>query len=168
MQAVVVPVQRSRFLSCLEWDRVDLFRRGLWVARTKNGDPNWMPLTERAHGLLLDRYRERDESNPLVFPGPNGPWARNYLSQVSKKICASAGVEKFRFHDYRHDFGTRVTEHGGDLGATQVLLGHKDIKSTLRYAHRLDERQRRALEKMESGERAQKASAEKKSEASNE
>ena len=52
---------------------------------------------------------------------------------------AKAGVKDFRFHDYRHDFGTKLLRETGNLKLVQKALNHRDIKSTLRYAHVLDE-----------------------------
>ncbi len=140
---------RMSNLRGLQWDRVDLFRKAFWVARSKNDQPLWVPLTNQVHDIFLDLYKDRGATGGLVFPGPNGEWSRYYLSDISRRICRSAGIADFRFHDYRHDFGTRVTMAGGDIGATQALMGHKDVKSTLRYSHMQEERSRRALEKME-------------------
>jgi len=47
-------------------------------------------------------------------------------------------VTDFRFHDFRHDFGTKVLRETGNLKLAQKALNHADIKSTLRYAHVLD------------------------------
>ena len=59
-----------------------------------------------------------------------------------------AGVKDFRFHDYRHDFGTKLLRETGNLKLTQKALNHRDIKSTLRYAHVLDEDIAAAVERV--------------------
>jgi integrase len=59
---------------------------------------------------------------------------------------AKAGVTDFRFHDYRHDFGTKLLRETGNLKLVQKALNHADIKSTLRYAHVLDEDVASAIE----------------------
>ena len=48
-------------------------------------------------------------------------------------------------HGARHHVGTTTLAETGDLKMTQRLLGHADIKSTLRYAHALDGGLRAAL-----------------------
>jgi integrase len=46
-----------------------------------------------------------------------------------------AGIEDCRFHDLRHTFASHFIMRGGDLKSLQELLGHADIKTTMRYAH---------------------------------
>ncbi len=46
-----------------------------------------------------------------------------------------AGISNFRFHDLRHTYSSHMIMAGVDLIALKELLGHKDIKMTLRYAH---------------------------------
>ncbi|MDH2402116.1 site-specific integrase [Bradyrhizobium sp. SSUT18] len=74
--------------------------------------------------------RLRGQRYPLTYTGAKTAWQR---------IRASAGLADFRFHDFRHDFGTKLLRDSGNLKLVQKALNHRDIKSTLRYAHVLDE-----------------------------
>jgi integrase len=71
----------------------------------------------------------RGERYPLTIAGAKSAWQR---------MRAKAGVKDFRFHDYRHLFGTKLLRETGNLKLVQKALNHRDIKSTLRYAHVLD------------------------------
>jgi integrase len=81
----------------------------------------------------------RGQRHPLTLSGTKAAWRR---------LRAKAGVTGFRFHDYRHDFGTKVLRETGNLKLAQKALNHRDIKSTLRYAHVLDEDVAAAIERV--------------------
>jgi integrase len=58
-------------------------------------------------------------------------------------LCFGSG---FRFHDLRHTRGTRILRVTRNLAAAKKALAHRNIKTTLRYAHVLDDDVREALE----------------------
>jgi len=52
-------------------------------------------------------------------------------------------VAKYRWHDHRHTFCSRLAMKGANLKVIQTLAGHKTIAMTARYAH-LDDASLRA------------------------
>lgn len=52
-----------------------------------------------------------------------------------KKSLEHAGIEDFRFHDLRHCFASWNRQAGVDIYTLAELMGHKDTKMTMRYAH---------------------------------
>jgi integrase len=64
------------------------------------------------------------------------------ISRSAKPFCqGEAGAVGFR-----HDFGTRLLRDSGNLKLVQNAMNHRDIKSTMRYAHVLDEDVAAAIE----------------------
>ena len=81
--------------------------------------------------------RVKGERHPITQSGLKTQWRR---------LRKRAGVTGFRFHDYRHDFGTKLLRQTGNLKLVSRALNHADLKSTARYAHVVDEDIRAALE----------------------
>jgi integrase len=63
---------------------------------------------------------------PVTYEGVKTRWRRDR---------AASGVKDFRFHDFRHDVGTKLLRATGNLKLVQKALNHADIKTTTRYAH---------------------------------
>jgi site-specific recombinase XerD len=57
-------------------------------------------------------------------------------------------VSGFRFHDFRHDFASKLLRETGNLKLVQRALNHADLKTTSRYAHVLDEGIAAAMERV--------------------
>jgi site-specific recombinase XerD len=71
---------------------------------------------------------------------------------VVGKPFVEAGIKNFRFHDLRHDFCSKLVQKGADLYSVAGLAGHKDIKTTQRYAHLSPEKLRSTIQKLNSGD----------------
>ena len=52
-----------------------------------------------------------------------------------KKVQKLAGIEDVRLHDLRHTFASQAAMQGIPLPVVARLLGHAQVKMTLRYAH---------------------------------
>jgi integrase len=83
------------------------------------------------------RGRVCGQRYPLTLTGTKSAWQR---------MRAKAGVKDFRFHDFRHDFATKLLRDTGNLKLVQKAMNHADIDSTMRYAHVLDEDVATAIE----------------------
>ena len=73
-------------------------------------------------------------ADAYVFPGDDGEPLQDIKSGWLRVIKA-AHITGFRFHDCRHHFASRLVQGGIDLNTTRELLGHSDLRMTLRYAH---------------------------------
>lgn len=108
-------------------------------------------LYDRQHGLhpiFVFPYRcVRSRGQRRV--GEWYPLSKNGWRKEWAKALKAAGVSDFRFHDWRHTAGSRITRAAG-IAVTQRLLGHTSIATTTRYAHVNQDDVRRAMEVVES------------------
>jgi integrase/recombinase XerD len=92
-------------------------------------------LTEARPGLLAGKQTED------LFVTHRGPKAGSAMSRVMfwmivKKQALRAGINApLSPHTLRHAFATHLLNHGADLRAVQMLLGHADISTTPIYTH---------------------------------
>jgi len=119
----------------LLWTDISLDREILTIRGTgaKSNKTRHVPLNIESLRVLTAWNRQRTES-AYVFPGKEGKRLGNIKTSWGSVIKIS-GINDFTFHDLRHHFASRLVMSGVDLNTVRELLGHADIKMTLRYAH---------------------------------
>ncbi|MFZ9296890.1 MAG: site-specific tyrosine recombinase XerD [Hylemonella sp.] len=104
-------------------------------------------------GMWLQRYLS--EARPVLLGGRSadvvfvtqrgsrsgGAMTRMMFWLIVKKYARLAGISApLSPHTLRHAFATHLLNHGADLRAVQMLLGHADISTTTIYTHVARER----------------------------
>jgi integrase len=121
----------------LRWDQVDLETAILTIPLPKGGKTRHVPLSDRALEILraLDSFM----SSPWVFPNPKQPLrgrnAQSFVNHVFTPALLNTRIEGTCWHTLRHTAASRRVMAGVDLVSVKEILGHRDIQTTLRYAH---------------------------------
>jgi integrase len=113
-------------------------RETLWPLRGHHPEFVFTYVCQR-RGAGPHAGRIKGQRYPLTYQGVQTYWER---------VRKLAGVTGFRFHDYRHDFASKLLRATGNLKLVQKALGHRDIKTTTRYAHVLVDDVAEAMERV--------------------
>jgi site-specific recombinase XerD len=98
--------------------------------------------------LLLRKISGDDE---FVLPDRNA--AKNVMRDFRhwfEDAIEKAGINDFHLHDVRHTFASQLIMEGVDIRTVQELMGHWDIKTTMKYSHLAEAHRKAAVEKMNS------------------
>ena len=79
----------------------------------------------------------RTRSSNYVFVGQRGSNVnRSTFFRKIQQYAVRAGIKKhISPHTLRHAFATHLLNHGADLRAVQLMLGHSDLSTTQIYTH---------------------------------
>src|SRR5229473_3935677 len=122
-----------------------------WHSTPKNWDEREVPIPDKLMASLSE-YRQAivSSGSRLLFPTPSGQPDRHFLRTL-KHIAWTAGLncgsckvdrghcrqgpycEHWFLHKFRATYATMQLQGNVDLRTLQVLLGHKDLASTMRY-----------------------------------
>ncbi|MGH8659340.1 MAG: phage integrase [Gammaproteobacteria bacterium] len=135
---------RQAELLGLVWASIDFGRRVLTVrgASAKSGKARHIPLNDEALDTLA-AWRKQN-AHCAVFPV-------TYIKRAWTTLRRAAALHNFRWHDLRHHFASRLVMAGVDLNTVRELLGHSDLKMTLRYAHLSPDHKAAAVARLNAG-----------------
>lgn len=122
----------------LKKEQVNLVAHNISISsyETKNGENLTIPIPKLALEVLKESINKTPKSNPFVFVGKdNEPHYKVKVERAFKKALGAAGISDFRFHDLRHCFGSWNRQADVDIVTLADLMGHRDIRMTMRYAH---------------------------------
>jgi integrase len=132
---------REREALSLRWDAVDLARGTVTLEDTKSGR-SIRPVP--APALALIAAQSRLSGSDFVFPGRIDGKPLREIQRLWYAVRHSAELDGVRLHDLRHSVASVAATQGYSLFLISKLLGHKDLRSTARYAH-LAEDARKAM-----------------------
>jgi integrase len=134
----------------LKWGDIDFFTRTMTI-RPDNDKPEktlQLPMNAIVNETLA-AWKEQScpaSDDALVFPSPVSGGELNNVKKSWATVLKETGIENFRWHDMRHDFVSQLVMKGVDLNTVRELMGHADMKMTMRYAHLAPSSKLRAVE----------------------
>ena len=126
------------------------FTEGALRVTGKGAKERLVPFGEEAHQWMQRYLAEAraailggQSSDALFVTSRGAPMTRQMFWKIVKARALAAGIAvPISPHTLRHAFATHLLNHGADLRAVQMLLGHADISTTTIYTHVARERLR--------------------------
>lgn len=115
--------------------------QGFLVAWGKGSKERIVPVGDRAQDCLEHYYREGRPQlargrHLTVFVSRRGVgMTRQGFWKILRGYGTAIGIKALSPHVLRHSFASHLLEHGADLRAVQMMLGHEDISTTQIYTH---------------------------------
>ncbi len=115
---------------------IDSKRMMLHLRGAKGKKDRMVPLSKKMLSTLRDYYKEY-KPKEFVFEGANGgAYTSRSIQLILQEAKKKAGItKKGSTHMLRHSYATHLLESGTDIRYIQELLGHNNIKTTVRYTH---------------------------------
>jgi integrase len=144
---------RRKAIFSLLWQDVDLEGRRLRLRAdsAKNTKEQYVSMNKTLHSTLSLWKQQCEDTAPdsLVFSSPVSKKKFNNCGSAWDNLLKEADIQKFRWHDMRHEFASQLVMKGVDLNTVRELLGHADLKMTLRYAHLAPQVTQQAVETLD-------------------
>ena len=124
-----------------------LEERYIFIPETKTHLSRKVPINDTLLQVLSEALEDKNNKAEYVFPNCDGKAHRD-IKNGFWKIIEETGLYRietqekgkpkkvrFRFHDLRHTFGSRLGMKGVDLKTIMDIMGHKTYKVAMRYQH---------------------------------
>jgi integrase len=139
----------------LKWQDVDLVHGVMHIRNPKNNETRQAYITPK----LLDMFKrlefEKVKATGFVFADRNGKKIHQLsftFNRAVDRLGLNEGVtdrqNKIVPHSLRHTFASWLAMQGETLLTIKELMGHKDIETTMRYAHLIPDQKRAAVMKL--------------------
>ncbi len=116
---------------------IDSARMLVRVRDGKGAKDRYVMLSPCLLATLRAYWRQRPPRGPYLFPSPRPgqPLSRKAVWHLLRRAARRARLRKrVTPHTLRHSFATHLLEAGTDIRVIQVLLGHRSLRTTARYA----------------------------------
>jgi len=147
--AAVTGMRRGELLA-LTWEDIDLDRGYLVVraAHSKTSEGRTVPLNAEARALLDGMNGPREGRVWPFRHFPRRRWER-VVRDLGWDRTGTPRLRNWRFHDLRHTCASWLAMADVPMSKVAKILGHKELKTTQRYAHLADASLVEAVERIQ-------------------
>jgi site-specific recombinase XerD len=117
---------------------VDLENNYIIVKGSKTEKTRKIPMNDKLRAVIEEYIKEYgvNKKSDRFIATRTGKLSPNYTNLIIKKAAKEAGIKKkVTCHTLRHSCASNLISKRVDISQVQKILGHTNIKSTLRYIH---------------------------------
>ena len=136
-------------LRTLKLEDINFSTKIIQKQQIKTSNFVYIPLSEQAMEILKgqEKIRQKMDNEKTIYVFPYLCSTRCHCNQYLIDWGKDAGVKiHMGWHLARHTFATLILESGADIYTVQKLLGHRELKTTTRYAKVTDKKIREAID----------------------
>lgn len=135
---------RDQEIATLKLDQIDITANTITINRSKGGTDTTLKMSNALTEVVARRMVAAEQplkegqtlhgriANGFLFP--ERAEAR-YNNEFLARACSRIGLKDVNLHTMRHSFACRMLRAGISLNEVSHLLGHKNLTSTMVYAH---------------------------------
>jgi integrase len=144
------------------WSDIDFESKFFRIRKSidKKSLANFVPLNELAFQTLKEWRKHHihtkclslieKKSDAWLFPSPQDPkYQLTTIKTAWQRLVRVADIHNFRFYDLRHDFASKIMMKTGNIYLVSHLLNHRQIETTKRYAHLMDQTKMQAVQTLD-------------------
>lgn len=128
-----------RIAECVRLNRSDIDLESRELTVFGKGEKWRTAFIDAAAVVSIRAYlATRQDDSDALFVSSKAPHKRMTSSGIRRslhKLSDATGIDDIIPHRFRHTTATRAIDRGMPIESVQVMLGHEEISTTLRYAH---------------------------------
>jgi integrase len=138
-------MRKGEILS-LTWSKIN--EGFIHVEETKSDTSRQVPINKNVQEVLDNQQKKNPDNSPFVFCKSDGSMLKEIKTSF-RTALQKAKITNFCFHSLRHTFASYLAMRGVSMKVIQEILGHQDIRTTMRYAHLSPEQHQNAVKILE-------------------
>ncbi len=139
-------------LRLLKWSSVDLGRRVITVVMKKTREVAVIPISKPLSEILHSLRRSTVIGECVFLTSEGRPYSVTTINRYFAIAKQLAGItRRFRFHDVRHTFGSKLASAGVSTAIIRRCLGHTSSRMAERYAFPSEEAVRGIVSALDGG-----------------
>ncbi len=133
----------------LTWQDINFDEKSIYIKDPKNKQSRHAFMTDEVYTVLHEMYLIRNDEKKIFLHNEISRTFERVIEKLELNKDIDDRRQKVCFHTLRHTFASWHAKAGTPIFTLSKLLGHSDIKMTMRYSHLCPTAEREATKALE-------------------